>query len=223
MRSGLLGIQRQEDVLHPRIGAQELLHSRILERLHELLDVVGIRVVRADRELTGELVGRVGKTIECTPIVVEGVMYVTTGYLRVVALDTGNGKELWQFNPLKDHPFPHRLASGGVNRGCAYWSDGKPNGERRIIHGTSDGRLFSLDARTGKLDPKIHELIALAVAVTTRCDGCIARHAKTAVELGVTKEEIAEALGTAIALNAGAALTYSARVFDALEALPTND
>ena len=75
--------------------------------------------------------------------------------------------------------------------------------------------------KTGKLDPKIHELIALAV--TTRCDGCIARHAKTAVELGVTKEEIAEALGTAIALNAGAALTYSARVFDALEALPTND
>lgn len=72
--------------------------------------------------------------------------------------------------------------------------------------------------KTGKLDPKVHELIALAVAVTTRCDGCIARHAKAAIELGVTREEIAEALGTAIALNAGAALTYSARVFDALEA-----
>ena len=81
-------------------------------------------------------------------------MYVTTGYLRVVALDAATGKELWQFDPLKDHPFPHRPASGGVNRGCAYWSDGKPDGERRIIHGTSDGRLFSLDAKTGKLDPK---------------------------------------------------------------------
>ena len=43
-------------------------------------------------------------------------------------------------------------ASGGVNRGCAYWSDGQPNGLRRILHGTSDGRLFSLDARTGLLD-----------------------------------------------------------------------
>lgn len=74
-------------------------------------------------------------------------------------------------------------------------------------------------AKTSHLDPKIHELIALAVAVTTRCDGCIAIHAKKAVELGTTREEIAEALGTAIALNAGAALTYTARVFDTVDAL----
>ncbi|ODU02604.1 MAG: glucose dehydrogenase [Planctomycetes bacterium SCN 63-9] len=103
---------------------------------------------------TGELKDGKGKTIECTPIVVDGVMYLTTGYLRLVALDGATGKELWQFNPLKDHPSPHVPTSGGVNRGCAYWSDGKPGGERRIIHGTSDGRLFSLDAATGKLDPK---------------------------------------------------------------------
>lgn len=75
-------------------------------------------------------------------------------------------------------------------------------------------------AKTGKLEPKIHELIALAVAVTTRCDGCIAVHAKKAVELGASNEEIAEALGTAIALNAGATLTYTARVFDTIGALP---
>jgi quinoprotein glucose dehydrogenase len=103
---------------------------------------------------TGELEGREGKTIECTPIVIDGVMYVTTGYLRVVALDAATGKELWQFDPLKDHALPHRPASGGVNRGCAYWSDGKPDGDRRIIHGASDGRLFSLDAKTGQLDRK---------------------------------------------------------------------
>ncbi|OYR08356.1 carboxymuconolactone decarboxylase family protein [Brucella grignonensis] len=58
------------------------------------------------------------------------------------------------------------------------------------------------------------------MAVTTRCDGSIAVHAKKALELGVTKEEIIEALGIAIALNAGAAPTYSARVFDAIESLP---
>lgn len=74
--------------------------------------------------------------------------------------------------------------------------------------------------KTGKLEPKIHELIALAVAVTTRCDGCIAVHSKKAVELGATQEEIAEALGVAIALNAGAALTYTARVFDSIAELP---
>ena len=103
---------------------------------------------------TRELDGRTGKTIECTPIVIDGVMYITTGYLRVVALDAATGKELWQFDPKKDHPFAYRPASGGVNRGCTYWSDGKPDGERRIIHGTADGRLFSLDAKNGKLDPK---------------------------------------------------------------------
>ncbi|HDR8918323.1 TPA: carboxymuconolactone decarboxylase family protein [Burkholderia vietnamiensis] len=75
---------------------------------------------------------------------------------------------------------------------------------------------------TGHLDPKTHELIALAVAVTTRCDGCIAVHTKAAVKHGATREEIAEALGVAIALNAGAALTYSARVLDAHAALGSN-
>ncbi|MGR3905854.1 carboxymuconolactone decarboxylase family protein [Burkholderia sp. SR8] len=70
-------------------------------------------------------------------------------------------------------------------------------------------------ATTGHLDPKIHELIALAVAVTTRCDGCISVHTKKAVEHGATLEEISEALGVAIALNAGAALTYSTRVIEA--------
>ena len=94
-----------------------------------------------------------GKTIECTPIVIDGVMYITTGYLRVVALNAATGEEIWQFDPLKDHPWPHSPTSGGVNRGCAYWSDGQADSERRIIHGTSDGRLFSIDTRTGKLDP----------------------------------------------------------------------
>ena len=103
---------------------------------------------------TRELEGRRGKTIECTPLVIEGVMYVTTGYLRVVALDAATGEERWQFDPLTDHPFKHNASSGGVNRGCAYWSDRQPGGARRIIHGTSDGRLFSLDAKSGKLDPK---------------------------------------------------------------------
>src|SRR5580698_5311596 len=103
---------------------------------------------------THELKGRAGKTIECTPIVVGGVMYVTTGHLRVLALDAATGHEFWNFDPLRDHPFPHSPTSGGVNRGCAYWSDGKPNGERRILHGTADGRLFSLDAKTGRLDPQ---------------------------------------------------------------------
>ena len=68
------------------------------------------------------------------------------------------------------------------------------------------------------LHPKVHELIALSVAITTRCDGCIAVHVQSALKHGATHEEIGEALCVAIALNAGAALTYTARVFDAISA-----
>jgi AhpD family alkylhydroperoxidase len=70
-------------------------------------------------------------------------------------------------------------------------------------------------ARSGKLDAKTRELIALAVAVTTRCDGCIAVHSAAAARAGASREEVAEALSVAIALNAGAALVYSARALDA--------
>ncbi|WP_431221783.1 carboxymuconolactone decarboxylase family protein [Serratia sp. L9] len=65
------------------------------------------------------------------------------------------------------------------------------------------------------LDPKTKELIAIAVAVTTRCEGCIAAHAKKASELGVTKAELIDAITVAIALNAGAAIVYSSKAFDA--------
>src|SRR3546814_12114751 len=66
--------------------------------------------------------------------------------------------------------------------------------------------LSGAGAKTNKLDAKVRELIAIAVAVTTRCDGCITVHSKKALEAGATREEIEEALGVAVALNAGAAL-----------------
>ena len=65
------------------------------------------------------------------------------------------------------------------------------------------------------LDAKTRELIALAVAVTTRCDGCISSHAAAAQKAGASIEEVSEALGTAVALNAGAAYVYSVRALEA--------
>jgi len=70
----------------------------------------------------------------------------------------------------------------------------------------------------GRLDAKTIELISLAVAVTLRCDGCIAVHTAEATKLGASKEEIGGALSVAIALNAGATMVYSARVMDAYAA-----
>jgi AhpD family alkylhydroperoxidase len=78
--------------------------------------------------------------------------------------------------------------------------------------------LSGAGEKTGHLDAKTRELISLAVAVTTRCDGCITVHVGEALKHGATREEIAEALGVAIAMNAGAALVYSARAMDAVSA-----
>ena len=78
--------------------------------------------------------------------------------------------------------------------------------------------LLAASATAGKvLDDKTRELIALAVAATTRCDGCIAFHSEAAKQAGASREELMEALTVAIALNAGAALVYSARAMDAFE------
>jgi len=78
--------------------------------------------------------------------------------------------------------------------------------------------LSGAGEKTGQLDAKTRELISLAVAVTTRCDGCITVHTGEALKQGATREEIAEALGVAVAMNAGAALVFSARVMDAINA-----
>jgi AhpD family alkylhydroperoxidase len=77
------------------------------------------------------------------------------------------------------------------------------------------GALNRGAATTRHLDARTRELIALAVAVTTRCDGCIDAHVRKAKAAGATREEMAEALGVAIALNAGAAFAYALHVLDA--------
>jgi AhpD family alkylhydroperoxidase len=69
------------------------------------------------------------------------------------------------------------------------------------------------------LDAKTRELISLAVATTTRCDTCIAVHAKAAVAAGATRQELLETLGVAVGLNAGAAFVYSSRALEAFDAL----
>lgn len=94
-----------------------------------------------------------GSTIECTPLVIDGVMYLTTVTTRVVALDAATGLPRWTYDPHIGSPDHNLVISGGVNRGVAYWSDAAPNGRRRIFLATADARLISLEAATGKPDP----------------------------------------------------------------------
>ncbi|WP_428565397.1 MAG: carboxymuconolactone decarboxylase family protein [Solidesulfovibrio sp. DCME] len=79
--------------------------------------------------------------------------------------------------------------------------------------------LNEAGAAHGALDNKTRELIALAVAATTRCDTCISIHAKAAAEAGASRAELLEALGVAVGLNAGAAFVYSAHILSAFDAL----
>ncbi len=83
---------------------------------------------------------------ESTPLVIDGVMYVTTPFSRVIALDPESGKEIWSFDPRLDLTESTNLF---INRGAAYWHEGD---KRRVFLGTIDGRLFSLYAENGKLD-----------------------------------------------------------------------
>jgi AhpD family alkylhydroperoxidase len=77
--------------------------------------------------------------------------------------------------------------------------------------------LSGANSKNSLLGEKVRQLISIAVAVTTRCDGCITFHTDAALKAGASKQEIAEALGVAMAMNAGAALIYSLRALDSAE------
>lgn len=65
----------------------------------------------------------------------------------------------------------------------------------------------------GALDTRTKELIALTIAVSKECDGCIADHAHAAVRQGATEQEAAEAIGVAILMNGGPGTVYGPRAF----------
>ncbi|KQO45464.1 alkylhydroperoxidase [Methylobacterium sp. Leaf86] len=80
------------------------------------------------------------------------------------------------------------------------------------------GALSTAGQKTGHLDAKTRELIAVAVAISLRCDGCITVHTDAARKLGVSEGELGEALGVATTINAGAAIVYATRALDAYAA-----
>ena len=79
----------------------------------------------------------------------------------------------------------------------------------------------------GVLEPKVKELLALAMGVTLRCDGCIATHARGAASAGATREEVAEEIGVTLLMNGGPGTVYGPRAYDAfceyIEAIEAKD
>jgi alcohol dehydrogenase (cytochrome c) len=107
--------------------------------------------------------------LEATPIVEDGMMYVTDGWGSVYAIDVANGKKgviKWKMDPGVDRAWAGDVACCGVNnRGVALWKD-------KVISVALDGRLFAINKATGELvwerkvaDPAIAETITLAPLV----------------------------------------------------------
>jgi quinohemoprotein ethanol dehydrogenase len=81
---------------------------------------------------------------ESTPLVIDGVMYLTTAWSKVLALDAVTGRTLWRFDPKVPAETAVKACCDVVNRGAAAWHG-------KIFVGTLDGRLVALDARSGKM------------------------------------------------------------------------
>ncbi|MDR3417036.1 MAG: carboxymuconolactone decarboxylase family protein [Nevskia sp.] len=79
------------------------------------------------------------------------------------------------------------------------------------------GALARAATRSGALDGKTKELIALALGVAARCDACIGFHAQALVRLGASRAEVEEALAMAVYMGGGPSLMYSADALAAFE------
>ena len=93
--------------------------------------------------------GKRNAAFESTPILVDGLLYLTTPYSRVIALDPASGKEKWVFDP---QIALDRRYSEMTSRGVSAWpavTDNK-KAARRIFVATLDAQLIALDAKTGK-------------------------------------------------------------------------
>ena len=85
-------------------------------------------------------------SFQATPLMIDGVLYVSTVFHRLLALDPETGRKLWEFDPKFDR---NERVNMYKSRGIAYWTDGKA---KRIFLGDQLGRLFSVDTTTGKAD-----------------------------------------------------------------------
>ena len=78
-------------------------------------------------------------------------------------------------------------------------------------------KMHKASSADGALSSKTKELIALGIAITVRCDGCIAFHVHDALSSGASSDEIMETIGVAVLMGGGPALMYGCEAMEALE------
>ncbi|WP_371432287.1 PQQ-dependent dehydrogenase, methanol/ethanol family [Novosphingobium sp.] len=112
-------------------------------RFSPLAGIDAANVARLGVAWSADFDARSLRGVEATPIVVDGVMYVSGPWSVVMALDARTGRVLWRYDPQVDGATARRGCCDVVNRGVAY-TDGK------VFLGAFDGRLIALDAKTGR-------------------------------------------------------------------------
>src|SRR5271169_6102949 len=127
------------------------------------------------KQITDQNVGQLGlawyvdldvrRGQEATPIVVDGVMYFSTAWSKVFAVNAATGEKLWSYDPKVPPEWAVNACCDVVNRGVAVWRG-------KVFVGTLDGRLVAIDAATGKpvwetltIDPKYRYTITGAPRV----------------------------------------------------------
>jgi len=108
---------------------------------------------------------------------------------------------------VKDWP----QIAGDMGTAIAQLRSGMP--EVMKAFGSMDAALY----KPGALDLKTKELIALSLGVASRCDGCLAFHAKAAVKYQASREEVMETLGMAIYMGGGPSVMYAAMALEAYD------
>ncbi|SLK10158.1 quinohemoprotein ethanol dehydrogenase [Novosphingobium mathurense] len=126
--------------------------------------------------------GRTHRGVEATPLVVDGVMYLSGPWSVVYALDAKSGKELWRYDPQVDGTFARRTCCGVVNRGVAVESG-------KVYIATLDGYLAALDAKDGKplwkVDTITDRKMSYAITGAPRVAGDVVVIGNGGAEMGV--------------------------------------
>ena len=86
-------------------------------------------------------------SLKATPLMIDGVLYIVTALYQAAAIDARTGETLWVYNPKSYEAGTPTMSIYWQHRGPAYWTDGL---QSRILWGTGDGYLYSVDAKTGR-------------------------------------------------------------------------
>ena len=109
-------------------------------RYSSLKQITAANVASLSRAWTYDT-GEPANAFQTTPLVIDGLMYLSTPSQRIVALNAATGQEVWTFDPKNKRP--------GTHRGVSYWP-GSGGAKPRIFFATGDNRLLALDAKTGQ-------------------------------------------------------------------------